>query len=107
MEAGVLSEQHRGVLGEQRRTLPSDRRHLLEQFTLNQVARNVVAVGSMCGGDGGSPAEVAESEAMIADHRILVLGVTSGDAVPAWGAKGAVDHRSGRPVVGSRGRGDE
>ena len=30
-----------------RRTLPSDRRHLLEQFTLVQVARKVVGVGSV------------------------------------------------------------
>jgi Uncharacterized protein conserved in bacteria (DUF2252) len=32
------------VLGKYRRTLQSDRRHLLEQFTLVQVARKVVGV---------------------------------------------------------------
>ena len=35
------------VLGKYRRTLQSDRRHLLEQFTLVQVARKVVGVGSV------------------------------------------------------------
>ncbi len=35
------------VVGQYRRSLQSDRRHLLEQFTLNQVARKVVGVGSV------------------------------------------------------------
>jgi uncharacterized protein (DUF2252 family) len=35
------------VLGKYRRTLQSDRRHLLERFTLVQVARKVVGVGSV------------------------------------------------------------
>jgi uncharacterized protein (DUF2252 family) len=35
------------VLGKYRRSLQSDRRHLLEQFTLVQVARKVVGVGSV------------------------------------------------------------
>jgi uncharacterized protein (DUF2252 family) len=47
MEAAALNEQLRGVLGEYGRTLQSDRRHLLEQFTLIQVARKVVGVGSV------------------------------------------------------------
>jgi uncharacterized protein (DUF2252 family) len=35
------------VLGKYRRTLQSDRRHLLDQFTMVQVARKVVGVGSV------------------------------------------------------------
>src|SRR5580700_1660695 len=35
------------VLGKYRRSLQSDRRHLLEQFTMVQVARKVVGVGSV------------------------------------------------------------
>ena len=35
------------VLGKYRRTLQSDRRHLLEQYTMVQVARKVVGVGSV------------------------------------------------------------
>ena len=47
VQAGAIYEQIRGVLGKYRRSLQSDRRHLLEQFTLVQVARKVVGVGSV------------------------------------------------------------
>ena len=47
MEAAALYEQLREVLNKYRRTLQSDRRHLLEQFTMDQVARKVVGVGSV------------------------------------------------------------
>jgi len=45
--ADAIYEELRSVLGKYRRTLQSDRRHLLEQFTLVQVARKVVGVGSV------------------------------------------------------------
>ncbi len=47
VQADALYEQLRAVLGKYRRTLQSDRRHLLEQFTMVQVARKVVGVGSV------------------------------------------------------------
>jgi uncharacterized protein (DUF2252 family) len=47
VQVSALYEQIRVVLGKYRRTLQSDRRHLLEQFTLIQVARKVVGVGSV------------------------------------------------------------
>jgi uncharacterized protein (DUF2252 family) len=47
MQADAIYEQLRAVLAKYRRTLQSDRRHLLEQFTLVQVARKVVGVGSV------------------------------------------------------------
>ena len=47
VQADAIYEQIRAVLGKYRRTLQSDRRHLLEQFTLVQVARKVVGVGSV------------------------------------------------------------
>jgi uncharacterized protein (DUF2252 family) len=47
VQADALYEQLRAVLAKYRRTLQSDRRHLLEQFTLVQVARKVVGVGSV------------------------------------------------------------
>jgi uncharacterized protein (DUF2252 family) len=40
-------EQLRAVLGKYRRSLQSDRRHLLEHFRMVQVARKVVGVGSV------------------------------------------------------------
>jgi uncharacterized protein (DUF2252 family) len=47
VQADAIYKQIHAVLGKYRRTLQSDRRHLLEQFTLVQVARKVVGVGSV------------------------------------------------------------
>jgi uncharacterized protein (DUF2252 family) len=47
VHADAVYEQLRAVLRTYRRSLQSDRRHLLEQFTLVQVARKVVGVGSV------------------------------------------------------------
>jgi uncharacterized protein (DUF2252 family) len=47
VQADAISAQLRAVLGKYRRTLQSDRRRLLEEFTLVQVARKVVGVGSV------------------------------------------------------------
>ena len=47
VQAGAIYQLLHTVLGKYRRTLQSDRRHLLEQFTMVQVARKVVGVGSV------------------------------------------------------------
>ena len=47
VQASAVYDQIRTVLGTYLHTLQSDRRHLLEQFTLVQVARKVVGVGSV------------------------------------------------------------
>ncbi len=47
VQADAIYQLLHAVLGKYRRTLQSDRRHLLEQFTLVQVARKVVGVGSV------------------------------------------------------------
>jgi uncharacterized protein (DUF2252 family) len=68
------------VLSKYRRTLQSNRRHLLQQFTLVQVARKVVGVGSvgtrawialMDSGDGDEPLVLQAKEAqasVLADY---------------------------------------
>ena len=72
VHAAAIYEQIRTVLGKYRRTLQSDRRHLLEQFTLIQMARKVVGVGSvgtrawillMEAGDGTEPLFLQAKEA--------------------------------------------
>ena len=72
VQADTIYELLRAVLGKYRRTLQSDRRHLLEQFTLVQVARKVVGVGSvgtrawvvlMDAGDGDEPLFLQAKEA--------------------------------------------
>ena len=47
VQAGAIYELIRAVLGKYRRSLQSDRRHLLKQYRLVQVARKVVGVGSV------------------------------------------------------------
>jgi len=47
VRAEAIYEQIRAVLGKYRRSLQSDRRHLLKEFALVQVARKVVGVGSV------------------------------------------------------------
>ena len=80
VQADMIYQLIRTVLGKYRRTLQSDRRHLLEQFTLVQVARKVVGVGSvgtrawvvlMDAGDGNEPLFLQAKEAqpsVLADY---------------------------------------
>jgi uncharacterized protein (DUF2252 family) len=72
VQADAIYQEIRTVLGKYQRTLQSDRRHLLEQFTLVQVARKVVGVGSvgtrawivlMDAGDGTEPLFLQAKEA--------------------------------------------
>ena len=80
VQADAIYDQVRAVLGKYRRSLQSDRRHLLGQFTLVQVARKVVGVGSvgtrawivlMDAGDGNEPLFLQAKEAqpsVLADY---------------------------------------
>ena len=80
VQADALYKLLHAVLGKYGRTLQSDRRHLLEQFTLIQVARKVVGVGSvgtrawivlMDAGDGDEPLFLQAKEAqpsVLADY---------------------------------------
>jgi uncharacterized protein (DUF2252 family) len=76
------------VLRGYRRTLQSDRRHLLEQFELVQVARKVVGVGSvgtrawillLYGRDGGDPLflQAKEAEASVLERFVGVSEYTN------------------------------
>ena len=74
VQADTIYALIRTVVGKYRRTLQSDRRHLLEQFTLVQVARKVVGVGSvgtrawvvlMDAGDGVEPLFLQAKEAQV------------------------------------------
>ena len=72
IQADAVYQQIRAVLGTYRRSLQSNRRHLLGHFALVQVARKVVGVGSvgtrawivlMDGGDGAEPLFLQAKEA--------------------------------------------
>jgi len=71
-QADAIYGQIREVMGQYRRSLQSDRKHLLEYFTLVQAARKVVGVGSvgtrawillMEGSDGTEPLFLQAKEA--------------------------------------------
>ena len=47
LESQATTEFFHGLLRRYRQSLPTDRRHLLEQFTFSQMARKVVGVGSV------------------------------------------------------------
>jgi uncharacterized protein (DUF2252 family) len=72
MQADAIYDLIREVMGKYQRTLQSDRKHLLEYFTLVQLARKVVGVGSvgtrawialMDGVDGTEPLFLQAKEA--------------------------------------------
>ena len=72
MEREQLHEMIRGVVRSYRRTLQSDRRHLLEEFRMVDIARKIVGVGSvgtrawiilMLGRDGTDPLFLQAKEA--------------------------------------------
>jgi uncharacterized protein (DUF2252 family) len=74
VQSDAIYELIRSVLGKYRRSLQSDRKHLLEYFTLVQVARKVVGVGSvgtrswivlLDGGDGIEPLFLQAKEAQV------------------------------------------
>jgi uncharacterized protein (DUF2252 family) len=81
VEAKELTETLHGVLLAYRKTLESDRRHLLEQYRLVHVARKVVGVGSvgtrawivlMLGGDAGDPLflQIKEAQASVLEDHV-------------------------------------
>ena len=93
VQADAIYDQIRAVLGKYRRSLQSDRRHLLGQFTLVQVARKVVGVGSvgtrawivlMDAGDGNEPLFLQAKEAQPS-----VLATTAGAASTPTRASGS------------------
>ncbi len=80
IEADQIYDLLQTVVSKYRRSLQTDRRHLLDQFTLERVARKVVGVGSvgtrawiilMDGGDGEEPLFLQAKEAqesVLADY---------------------------------------
>jgi uncharacterized protein (DUF2252 family) len=81
MSVAALEREVRNILRGYRRSLPSERRHLLEQFRYVHLARKVVGVGSvgtrawvvlLLGRDGGEPLflQVKEAEPSVLEHFI-------------------------------------
>jgi uncharacterized protein (DUF2252 family) len=95
VQAGALYKLLHAVLGKYRRTLQSDRRHLLEQFTLVQVARKVVGVGSVGTRawillmDAADDVEPLFLQAKEAQPSVLACGARLLDRASEWSVTGS------------------
>ena len=88
----------RTVLGEYRGTLQSDRRHLLDQFTLIQVARKVVGVGSV-----GTRAWILLMDAADGDEPLFLQAKEAQPSVLAeYAGRSQYDNQGERVVAGQR-----
>ncbi|MER7467411.1 DUF2252 domain-containing protein [Streptomyces sp. NPDC097981] len=97
-ERGTLEDQLRDIVDSYGQTLPSDRRHLLRQFTVVDMARKVVGVGSvgtrcwiilLLGRDAGDP--------------LILQAKEAGESVLApYAGPGAYSMQGERVVAGQR-----
>jgi uncharacterized protein (DUF2252 family) len=94
----VLLERIRGLLAVYRSTLQADRRHLLDQFTLADVAHKVVGVGSV-----GTRAWILLFEGGVEGEALLLQGKQA-EASALAGYAGDSDHanQGERVVTGQR-----
>ena len=96
VQASAIYEQIRTVLGTYLRTLQSDRRHLLEQFTLVQMARKVVGVGSV-----GTRAWIVLMEAAGGDEPLFLQAKEAQPSVLAeYAGRSQHDNQGERVVAG-------
>jgi uncharacterized protein (DUF2252 family) len=98
VQADALYEQLRAVLDTYRRTLQSDRRHLLEQFTMVQVARKVVGVGSV-----GTRAWIVLMDALDGVEPLFLQAKEAQPSVLAeYAGRSQYDNQGERVVAGQR-----
>ncbi|HEY2519861.1 MAG TPA: DUF2252 domain-containing protein [Streptosporangiaceae bacterium] len=98
VQAEAIYDQVRAVLGKYRRSLQSDRRHLLKEFTLVHVARKVVGVGSV-----GTQAWIVLMEADDGQDPLLLQAKQAQRSVlAAYAGESRYDHHGKRVVVGQR-----
>ena len=96
VQADALYEELRAVLGTYGRTLQSDRRHLLEQFTMVQVARKVVGVGSV-----GTRAWIVLLDALDGDEPLFLQAKEAQPSVLAdYCGRSQYDNQGERVVAG-------
>jgi uncharacterized protein (DUF2252 family) len=96
VQADAIYEQIRTVLGTYGRSLQSDRRHLLEQFTLVQMARKVVGVGSV-----GTRAWILLMDAADGDEPLFLQAKEAQPSVLAeYAGRSQHDNQGERVVAG-------
>ena len=94
VDLDVLLERIRHLLSAYRGTLPSDRQHLLDHFSLADVAHKVVGVGSV-----GTRAWIFLLEGGVEDEVLLLQGKQAEASVLAGHAGPSQDANQGQRVV--------
>jgi uncharacterized protein (DUF2252 family) len=94
IEAAAIYEQIRAVVSKYGRSLQSDRRHLLSEFTLVHVARKVVGVGSV-----GTRAWIALMDAADGDEPLVLQAKEAQPSVLAEFAGRSQYNNEGERVV--------
>ena len=96
MDTDVLFDRLRGLLINYRKTLQSDRRRLLDQFTLTDIAQKVVGVGSV-----GTRAWILLLEAGVEAEALLLQAKEAGpSALAGYAGKSEYSHQGERVVAG-------
>ncbi|HEU5038455.1 MAG TPA: DUF2252 domain-containing protein [Nocardioides sp.] len=97
VESEELYAQLRELLGSYRSTLQSDRRHLVEQFTLVQMARKVVGVGSV-----GTRAWILLLESTDGEPLFLQAKEAQASVLAPYAGRSRYDNQGERVVAGQR-----
>jgi uncharacterized protein (DUF2252 family) len=96
MDTDALFDRLRGLVGNYGRTLQSDRRHLLDHFTLTDIAHKVVGVGSV-----GTCAWILLLESGVEKEALLLQAKEAGPSVLAgYAGKSDYRHQGERVVAG-------
>ena len=96
VQADAIYDLIREVMGKYQRTLQSDRKHLLEYFTLVQVARKVVGVGSV-----GTRAWIALMEGVDGTEPLFLQAKEAQPSVlAAWCGRSQYRNQGERVVAG-------
>jgi uncharacterized protein (DUF2252 family) len=96
MDTDALFDRLRGLVGNYGKTLQSDRRHLLDHFTLTDIAHKVVGVGSV-----GTRAWILLLESGVEKEALLLQAKEAGPSVLAgYAGKSDYRHQGERVVAG-------
>jgi uncharacterized protein (DUF2252 family) len=95
VQADAIYDLIRTVLGKYRRSLQSDRRHLLKEFAMVQVARKVVGVGSV-----GTRAWVLLMEAADGEPLFLQAKEAQPSVLAKYAGRSAYNNQGERVVAG-------
>src|SRR5512133_236168 len=96
MDSDALFDRLRALVASYRKTLQSDRRHLLDHFTLTDIAHKVVGVGSV-----GTRAWILLLESGVEGEALLLQAKEAGpSALAGYAGKSEYSHQGERVVAG-------